>query len=79
MPEGAALEKEISAYGRGTAMDALRIERTEALAELEELGELWLERHVCGLENVQVSTAIGQATQEVRRVERKLRRCAVKG
>ena len=64
-------------------MNDLDERRQEALDELGELGELWLERHVCRLENGQVSTAIGQAIQDVRRidgkVERARKRCDVKG
>lgn len=43
----------------------------DSLAELSELAELWLERHVLRQDNRQVSRAIRQADVESRHLERK--------
>jgi len=41
-----------------------------AMQELSDLAELWLERHVLGLDNVQVGRAIRQVDKETRKLEK---------
>lgn len=48
----------------------------EAITELCELAELWIERRVLGQDNAHVSIAMSQAGQDVRRLERKTKRGA---
>jgi hypothetical protein len=45
-----------------------------SLAELAELGEVWLEFHVKGRDSSQIDHALGEVTRESRKWERKLRK-----
>lgn len=53
--------------------EELRRAYEESLAELEELGEVWLEFRAAKLDTRQIELAIGQVIRESRRYEKKLR------
>lgn len=54
--------------------ELLQTEYDAIIVELCDLGELWLEWHAEGRDTKQVEIAIGQATRESRRLEKKLRK-----
>lgn len=53
---------------------SLRSAYDAILAELDQIGELWLEYRAAGRDPAQVNRAISQATAESRRLERKARK-----
>lgn len=56
-----------------SALRTAESDHADAMGELGELAELWLDRHVKRQDNAQVSIAIQQTDRESRRLERKMR------
>jgi hypothetical protein len=57
-----------------TSREEIQAKYDAVIQELCDLGELWLEWHAERRDTKQVEIAIGQATRESRRLEKKLRK-----
>lgn len=80
-PSNLALSHRVCNETRGALMIAeikrLRKWQRMLMAELLELGEEYLEHRCAGLSTTQIDIAIGQVCQEIRKVERKIRKMGV--